>query len=243
MVKIIDWAVLDPTILRLHMEGKSPNYIAKQISLQRETVVKHMEGSLGIETKRNGPRKSADWVDPEHIRCSECSEVKPASDFYKIRKDSGFHYSFCKSCNGKKERTRYLSQDITWKKKCYDLRNSAVKRSIPFGLTEDYLRYLFEKQEGLCAYTGVRLDLSTGRGLAPDCVSVDRFDTSIGYVVGNALLCSSRSNTIKHNQTLNELANWMPTWYERGSIMLAEINAGWPSGNLPTLVVDEAERV
>lgn len=243
MVKIIDWSSLDSTILRLHEEGKSPNYIAKQISLSRETVVKYMETGLGIATKRNGPRKSADWFDSEHIRCSVCTEVKPKADFYKIRKDSSYYYSFCKSCNGEKERVRYLAQDITWKKKCYDIRNSAVKRSIAFDLTEDYLKYLFEKQEGLCAYTNVKLDLSSGRGLAPDCVSVDRFDTNVGYIVGNVLLCSARSNTIKHNQTLDELAIWMPVWYERGSIALAEVNAGWPTSDLSTLVVDEPERV
>lgn len=243
MVKKIDWTALDPTILQLYSEGKSPNYIAKQVSLQRETVVKRMETSLGIQTKRNGPRRSADWVDSENIRCSECSEVKPMADFYKIRKDSPYLYSFCKSCNSDKEKLRYLSKDITWRKKCYDIKSSATKRNIEFNLTEEYLQYLFETQKSTCAYTGVKLDLSTGRGLTHDCVSVDRFDTGVGYVVGNVLLCSARSNTIKHNQTLGELAIWMPSWYERGSIILAEINAGWSTDDLTSSVADTSERV
>jgi len=240
MVKIIDWPVLDPTILHLHEEGKSPNYIAKKLSLSRETVVKHMETSLGVQTKRNGPRKSADWVDTYNIRCSECLEVKPMAEFYKIRKDSSYLYSFCKGCNSGREKVRYLSRYVTWRKKWYDLKNSSARRSIDFDISEEYLQYIYETQEGLCAYTGIELDLSTGRGLAHDCVSIDRFDTSIGYVEGNVLVCSARSNTIKHNQTLEELSLWMPSWYQSGSATLAEINVGWSTNDLSSVIADIA---
>lgn len=231
MVKIIDWPTLDPTILSLHQQGKSANYIAKQVSLQRETVAKRMENVLGLQTKKNGPRKSAEWVGEDSIRCSICREVKSKGDYYKRRADSAYYYSFCKVCVGDKERVRYLSKDVTWKKKCYDIKLSATRRSIDFGLTEEYLQHLDTVQQGLCAYTKIKLNLSTGRGLAHDCVSVDRFDTSLGYVVGNVLLCCARSNTIKHNQTPEELSIWMPTWYENGVATLRNIDAGWSTYN------------
>lgn len=240
MVKLIDWQSYDPTILDLHSQGKSPNFISKQIGLQRETIVKRMEGHLGIQTKRNGPRNSADWVDSENIRCSICSEVKHMTEYYKIRKDSVICYSFCKSCNSDKERVRYLASPVNWRKKTYDLKNSSGRRGIDFDLTEAYLMYIYGLQEGLCAYTGVKLDLSTGRGLADNCVSVDRFDTNLGYFVGNVVMCSSRSNTIKHNQSIDEFATWMPVWYQSGLSTLAKINAGWPSDNYSTEVADVA---
>lgn len=238
MVKIIDWPKLDPTILQLTSEGKSPNYIAKQIGLQRETVVKRMESALNLETKRNGPRKSANWAGSEDIKCSICSKVKHMSEYLKIKKDSVYYYSFCKACKGDKERVRYLASPVTWRKKAYDIKVSAKRRGIAFDLSEDYLQYIHTTQNGLCAYTNVLLDLSTGRGLADDCVSVDRFDTSLGYVTGNVIICSTRSNTIKYNQSLEEFEKWIPLWYESGLAVLSKLNAGWPPSNDSVGVVD-----
>ena len=238
MVKLIDWSSLDPTIQQLYSEGKSPNYIAKELGLSRETIVKRMESTLGVVTKRNGPRLSADWVNDSEIRCSVCQIVKPHSEYLKIRKDSQYLYSFCKGCVADKERVRYLSQGVSWTKKIYDLKVSARRRNLDFNLSPDFLSYVFETQKGLCAYTGVKLDHTKGRGLVDNCVSVDRFDPSIGYVVGNILICSKRANSIKQDQTPQEFEDWMPQWYVRGSAALAEINSGWPINDETATVID-----
>lgn len=240
MVKIIDWTVLDPTILRLYEEGKSPFHISKQIGKDRGTLARHMELDLGIEIKKNGPRKFAEFVSETEIKCSICSETKDVSLYWKTKRDG--YYSFCKACTADKGRVSYLKRDPSWSKRIYGIRDSASKRGIEFDLTQEYIQYLYTVQDQKCAYTGIALNLAVGRGLSSDSVSFDRFDPNVGYVVGNVLMCSSRANTIKHNQTPEELREWMPSWYQRGLDTLLEIDAGWPLNDLSSEVRDISER-
>jgi hypothetical protein len=57
--------------------------------------------------------------------------------------------------------------------------------------------------------------MALGAGRDPVGVSIDRADTSLGYVPGNVVLCCARVNSIKSDATLAEMAQWMPGWHER----------------------------
>ena len=229
MSKLIDWESHTPTILTLVEEGLSTNAISKEIGVSRVTLVKYMENTLGISTKRNGPRPKIDWVDSDNIRCSICSEIKHSSEYYVNKSDCT--YTFCKKCYSEKERVRRLSKPVSWVKKSYDISTSAKKRGFDFNLTPDYLSFVYTAQEGLCAYTNEKINLSLGRGLSGDCLSVDRFDTSLGYLKGNIVLSTTRANTIKHNQTLEEFRLWMPDWEKSGRETLERVNTLWSSHN------------
>lgn len=54
-----------------------------------------------------------------------------------------------------------------------------------------------------------------GMGTKDNTVSVDRVDNSVGYVPGNVVLCSYKSNSVKRNLSLMELKSLIPTWYYR----------------------------
>jgi hypothetical protein len=53
----------------------------------------------------------------------------------------------------------------------------------------------------------IRLVLPTGkgRGFYPDAPSIDRIDSSRGYVLGNIRIVSWRANSLKSNATVEEL--------------------------------------
>jgi hypothetical protein len=97
MGRIINWDNYLETILALHNEGKSPYYISKQIGVNRETLAKYMDTTLGIVIKRNGPRKFAEWVTNSEIRCSICNEIKDYSNFQRMRKGVKIYNSFLSS--------------------------------------------------------------------------------------------------------------------------------------------------
>ena len=83
----------------------------------------------------------------------------------------------------------------------YSARNRAKKKGLTFSITALDVTRLIERQQGLCAYTGVQMDLSAKRGpehdprpLAP---SIDRKDKSMGYTLENIVICTHWANTSK----------------------------------------------
>lgn len=70
-------------------------------------------------------------------------------------------------------------------------KGNAKSRKYEFGLTKEYLQELYEKQEGLCAYTGFKMvspvtykENIESRN-SPYIISLDRINSDIGYIEGN----------------------------------------------------------
>lgn len=78
------------------------------------------------------------------------------------------------------------------------LKKSAKIRNIEFSVTISYLAALWESQCHKCAITGDTIS-SIKRA------SLDRIDSSIGYIEGNVQWTTSRANISKHTMTMNEL--------------------------------------
>ena len=78
------------------------------------------------------------------------------------------------------------------------IQRNANSRKIEFSLTSDYLINLWEIQKGLCAITGDPL-------ISIKDASLDRINSSIGYVKGNVQWVTSRANISKHTMSMSEL--------------------------------------
>ena len=73
-----------------------------------------------------------------------------------------------------------------------------------FNLTAEYLYELFEKQNGLCAYTKIPLIFKESVKDKKQTASLDRVDSLKGYIVGNVQWVHKRINTMKWNFTEKE---------------------------------------
>lgn len=78
------------------------------------------------------------------------------------------------------------------------IRKSAEARDIPFSLTIRYLWDLFIKQNKICAITGDYI---------PNIkkASLDRIDSSKGYIEGNVQWVTKQANLSKHTMTIEQL--------------------------------------
>ena len=56
----------------------------------------------------------------------------------------------------------------------------------------------------LCPVLGMRLVVNSGK-CQPNSPTLDRIDSSLGYVKGNVVVISHRANTIKNDATIDEL--------------------------------------
>lgn len=86
--------------------------------------------------------------------------------------------------------------------------SNAKLRGIVFRLTKEYLWDLFRKQEGICALSGVQLQLSRGKDDGEQTASVDRVDSSVGYVPGNVQWVHKDLNKMKLDHSQEGFIEW-----------------------------------
>jgi len=75
------------------------------------------------------------------------------------------------------------------------LKETAKKRNLELNVTAEYLQFLWVQQDGKCAYTGRRLFLSQNK--SGDNASLDRIDSSLGYIEGNVQWVHVNVNRLK----------------------------------------------
>lgn len=88
--------------------------------------------------------------------------------------------------------------------------NHATKRKQHLGFNIDliYLLNLYEKQNGLCAISGVNMTYLAGKGRVFTNVSIDRIDSNKGYLRGNVQFVCDIVNIMKSNMSHEELLFW-----------------------------------
>lgn len=77
------------------------------------------------------------------------------------------------------------------------------RRHFDYNISLFYLKELWESQNGVCPYTGVKLKPYIWNG-NPDHIftaSLDRIDSSKGYIIGNVQFVSMAANHMKSSMT------------------------------------------
>lgn len=127
--------------------------------------------------------------------------------FYKTSKGT------CKSCTSAKiteryhndpsKRERVRAQAAKWQDdnmiryRWLNAKNRSAKSGLEFAITVEHLESLWEDCSGNCYYTG--LPMVQERSDVTNAVSLDRLDSSKGYVPGNVVLCRSIVNIMKND--------------------------------------------
>lgn len=87
-------------------------------------------------------------------------------------------------------------------------RARAKKQGFEFNLTEEDIKIPTH-----CPLLGIELFIAEGRRAVKDnSASLDRIDSSKGYIKGNVWVISHRANTIKSNATLEEIEMLVTNW-------------------------------
>ena len=119
--------------------------------------------------------------------------------------------SWCKSCIAKKQasyhkatwgperlqftaykRTRTVRSYLTY------LRSKAVRRGGDC-ISTDALEAIWFAQNGRCALTGWPMTMELAKGVVSTNCSIDRVDSTVGYVPGNVQLVCRAANVAKHD--------------------------------------------
>jgi hypothetical protein len=149
--------------------------------------------------------------------CGQCGASKSVSEFHKDKTKKFGVGNTCKVCAKSISKDYYYknSEHIKRRVTCYSesyvprynreidsrLKNLCTKakgRTKEFSLVDQDVLDLWEKQNGQCAYTKLPL-LATANQF--NTVSLDRVDSSKGYVVGNVQLVCAAINKMKQEYT------------------------------------------
>lgn len=210
--------VNEGTVKQLHSEGMTNRAIAKELDVPHWRIGKVIP-KLGL--KPNGRARGVREVDGDYSKCSVCGEWKLTETFPKNRQgtDKMGYLTYCRQCRTVQSKD-LLNSDIkaNFKERWRRCRDRALAKGYEFDLTPEHLNLLWDIQKGKCFYTDTPITYQMGEGRAEDSgLSIDRVDVTKGYTVGNVVLTTNRINRIKSDLTLEELAEWVPKWYQRVS--------------------------
>ena len=147
------------------------------------------------------------------LKCHICGEYLPVTEFgysghYPYRDN---HDSRCRKCRVKQttECKKKYSGDYALSKilqmRFLSARDRANKKGIPFNLTKEYLKELWDKQEGKCAISGIEMTFDQCKGRTATNVSIDQINPNEGYVVGNVQLVCMAMNQFKSDFGMDEV--------------------------------------
>jgi uncharacterized protein (DUF2342 family) len=85
---------------------------------------------------------------------------------------------------------------------------NARNRNLDFTITKDYLWNLYLQQNKKCVLSGQDISLVRGKDTSIQTASLDRIDSSKGYVEGNVQWVHKVVNIIKNNLSDEDFLNW-----------------------------------
>lgn len=138
----------------------------------------------------------------EEYICQFCGETNPDMFFT-------HNHSTCKKCiqTRRKDNT---NKDIA--KKLFENSRRSFRDRInieEYDLTLEYIQGLLEQQDNRCYYTKTPLEI----GSKLTNPTIDRLDSSRGYIQGNVVVCTEIANTMKNNLTVEEFKNQIELLY------------------------------
>lgn len=151
--------------------------------------------------------------------CTKCGQAAPLSGFYTTgaRVDgTPKHNSWCKMCTKSKmasyhertygpDRLSFSASRRTRSPRAFlQYLLAKARRRGHTEIDVEYLLSLWEVQNGNCALTGWPMSMLLGNGVIPTNVSIDRIDSSRGYVVGNVQLVCRAVNIAKSDLSVDQ---------------------------------------
>lgn len=93
----------------------------------------------------------------------------------------------------------------------YIAKANAKIRGIPFKINAKYLNRLWIKQKGICALSGIKIQVAyneTTNGRLNKTASLDRIDSSKGYIKGNVQFVHKTAQRMKMDMSQLEFIKW-----------------------------------
>ena len=157
-------------------------------------------------------KRRAEWKG-DLLRCHKCGKFLPVSEFakhqaYPYRDGHDARCSKCRTRQSNDTKKKFseekaLTHILQMRFLC--AKERAKKKNLPFDLTKEYLKELWNKQNGKCAVSGIEMTYSLCEGRTPTNVSIDQINPNNGYTKGNIQLVCMAVNQIKSDLQMDDV--------------------------------------
>lgn len=143
--------------------------------------------------------------------CTKCGEVKKATTEFFEELATGFRGLFpeCRVCRQSAKLERI--HGWPWAKRLISYVNGprhTSRTTEPFDLTTEFLEMMFARQEGRCAWTGVKMTTDIGSDRLR-IVTLDRLDNTRGYTSDNVTLVCKAANQARGDASVEEFVRFL----------------------------------
>lgn len=129
--------------------------------------------------------------------CFKCKQTKDVKEFHHNITTKDGYRTYCKECNLKVRLIKSKTLDGV----IGDCIASGKRRTnLIYDINKEFLKNLYAKQNGLCVLSGIPLEFKQGNNnfrMNPYRLSVDRIDSSKGYIKNNIQLICAIINQMK----------------------------------------------
>jgi len=158
----------------------------------------------------------------KHIEIKNCNKCKQNINFRKFRKvnplskgpnkgkkigwtdiNGETRFSICKSCENINFMKRYRKNPYHQLFHNFKKRSSLAK--VPFELTKDEMREIFEKSGDKCSIFGFKYIKNANKNNRDYAPSLDRINPKKGYTKENTIVVSMLANRIKTDATIEQI--------------------------------------
>lgn len=116
--------------------------------------------------------------------------------------------------------------------KCKDCKYRAKVKKLKFNIDYKYLLDIYNKQQGKCFYSGLAMKIKGNKDY--NTLSIDRVDSSKGYVKGNVVFCLNSINMLKSNHDLKDIENvFKAIMVKKGSGMIVKTKLLYEDSKMP----------
>jgi hypothetical protein len=144
----------------------------------------------------------------EHFYCSLSCAGKDKSNIEHLSKVRDSSYNF------KGGENKLITEEQLLESSMLEfIRRVKNRKKLEYNIDVSYLVYIWEKQKGICKYTGVSLVLPRDKGYKKISnnykASIDRIDSSKGYIKDNIQFVSFTINMAKSSMTEEEVLDFI----------------------------------
>lgn len=174
-----------------------------QLQMQRDKRARISDGTWRPQKKLQHPRGKK--------ICTNCETVHPATTkfFVPMKAAQRGLSPACRSCINQGRKTR--RHTMPWSKRLVEYVNGprhTSRTTDPFDLTTEFLEMMFTKQEGRCAWTGVKMTTDIGSDRLR-IITLDRLNNSRGYTSDNVALVCKAANQARGDASVEEFVRFL----------------------------------
>jgi protein-arginine kinase activator protein McsA len=163
--------------------------------------------------------------------CSKCKTSKPTTEFNETKTNKDGLSYLCRDCNRNSSKAyrerhhkRYYdnqkakreTENVFISQTLYALKTRAAKKGLEVNVTKEYLLHLLQESKYLCNVTGQKMSLVSHPRKKANAfkASLDRIDSTKGYLEGNIQWVCWAVNQMKSDKTEAEFKFWIETLYK-----------------------------